>query len=129
MSSFPVIAVTKHGGYWMTSDNRRLWLFQHLERLGKCGQVPVTEASSIPGRKMTTNNNGVSIDVRGYVGGNWWRKPSCHNFVPIQVHRTSVRSRGPKYIRRRHLYDEFSLSDDDDFGFDDYDDFDYDSDA
>jgi len=117
----------------MTSDNRRLWLFQHLERLGKCGQVPVTEASSIPDRKLTTKNNGASVTVRGSVSGVWWRKPSCPDpgppyfcsFEGAQVH---------TYSSRRHLYDDFDLSDyddDDDFGFGcnyDYDDFDYDSD-
>ena len=58
---------------WFSADNRRLWVFRQLERLGKCATIAVQETLSIPSKKFTTNNNGESIEVRGDPGGMWHR--------------------------------------------------------
>jgi hypothetical protein len=46
-------------------DNRRLWLFRQLEKLGRCSTIEVNEISSIPNYKFTTENGGAEITVRG----------------------------------------------------------------
>jgi hypothetical protein len=56
-------------------DNRRLWVFRHLYRLGKCGEIPVEVVSDIDPAKMTTTNGGSSITVRGDPGGIWHLYP------------------------------------------------------
>lgn len=76
LSSFPRIRVSKRDSKWFTTDNRRLWVFRQLYRLGKCGEIPVIETGVIPSDKMTTKNGGISITVRrGGPGGIWYLKP------------------------------------------------------
>ncbi|KAL3867705.1 hypothetical protein ACJMK2_040572 [Sinanodonta woodiana] len=50
---------------WFALDNRRLWIFKHLERMGKIDEIDVKEISEIPPEKFTTKNDGNSIFVRG----------------------------------------------------------------
>lgn len=69
----PTISVYDDDGRWITADNRRLWVFKMLERLGKCGQIPVIEINNIPSDKLTSTNGGVSVRVRGHPGGSWYR--------------------------------------------------------
>ena len=76
LSSFPKISVARHNSEWFTSDNRRLWVFRHLYRLGKCGEIPVIVVSAISPSKMTTETEGRSINVRGDPGGIWHLMPS-----------------------------------------------------
>ncbi|WAQ95667.1 hypothetical protein MAR_028357 [Mya arenaria] len=73
--SIPTISVMKKNGRWITSDNRRLWVFRQLERLGKCKTVPVHTTDHIPAGKMTALNSGDSVHVRGNPGGRWHLKP------------------------------------------------------
>ncbi|XP_052786200.1 uncharacterized protein LOC128221632 [Mya arenaria] len=73
--SIPTISVMKKNGRWITSDNRRLWVFRQLERLGKCKTVPVHTTDHIPAGKMTALNSGDSVRVRGNPGGRWHLKP------------------------------------------------------
>ena len=54
-------------GKWFTADNRRLWVFRDLERLGKCTTIPVRIIINIPVGKFTTKNGGTSVRVRGTV--------------------------------------------------------------
>ncbi|KAL4229873.1 hypothetical protein ACF0H5_010264 [Mactra antiquata] len=68
---FPIIEVAFINGRWYTADNRRLWVFQQLEELGKCRKIPVDEIYEIPSYKMTTRNGGRYVTVRGYPGGEW----------------------------------------------------------
>ncbi|XP_060568084.1 uncharacterized protein LOC132726747 [Ruditapes philippinarum] len=100
LSSFPKIAVNKKNSKWYTTDNRRLWVFRQLRRLGKCGEIPVVKTGSISSEKMTTNNDGVEIEVRGGIYGVWFWKPNgagsnpngtyaCtwpENSVPVYLH-------------------------------------------
>ncbi|KAH3896137.1 hypothetical protein DPMN_020310 [Dreissena polymorpha] len=64
-----------HDGKWVTLDNRRLWVFKELERLGKCDRVYVEVGYSFPSAKLTARKSGVKIDVRGSPGGTWYNKP------------------------------------------------------
>ena len=64
----------------MTSDNRRLWVFRELERLGTCDSIKVNETSYIDARKLNSSNGGVSVGFhRGRSPGGRW-----HNF-PTKV--------------------------------------------
>ncbi|KAH3858195.1 hypothetical protein DPMN_100814 [Dreissena polymorpha] len=83
--SIPSITVASHDGKWMTVDNRRLWVFKELERLGKCYNVDVEVGYSIPSAKLTTTNGGVTIDVRGSPGETWYTKPGSGSSSHYQV--------------------------------------------
>ena len=61
----------QRGGRWYTSDNRRLWIFRELERLGKCKEIAV-KLAYVPEHKFTTHNRGESVRVRGIAGGKWY---------------------------------------------------------
>ncbi|KAH3896135.1 uncharacterized protein LOC127864354 [Dreissena polymorpha] len=76
LSSIPTITVVKRDGKWVTADNRRLWVFRELERLGKCDTIPVRISAYIPEAKLTTYNGGTSVRVRGPAGGYWHNKPT-----------------------------------------------------
>lgn len=66
----------KKNNKWVTSDNRRLWVFRHVERLGLCQEIDVQITSWIHDNKMTSTNGGVSVTVRGHPGGWWYKKSS-----------------------------------------------------
>ncbi|KAL3876406.1 hypothetical protein ACJMK2_034255 [Sinanodonta woodiana] len=74
IEDIPTISVVRKNGQWFTLDNRRLWVFRHLERLRKCTKIPVKQSYSIPDEKFTTNNDGKTIKVRGKKGGRWHKK-------------------------------------------------------
>lgn len=59
---------------WYSADNRRLWVFKKLEKLGKCDEIKVVEIYSIPDEKFTTENRGRSVDIRGDPGGYYWKR-------------------------------------------------------
>ncbi|WAR29733.1 hypothetical protein MAR_003301, partial [Mya arenaria] len=82
--SIPTIYVMQKNGRWITADNRRLWVFRQLERLGKCKTVPVNYINHIPSEKMTTCNSGDSVRVRGNPGGRWHLKPKPKPFINQQ---------------------------------------------
>ncbi|XP_053392810.1 uncharacterized protein LOC128555200 [Mercenaria mercenaria] len=71
VSSIPTISVVKirkHGDKWFSLDNRRLWVFKQLERLGYLDTIEVRCEDFDyyrHGRKITTNNGGISIRIRG----------------------------------------------------------------
>ncbi|WAR29684.1 hypothetical protein MAR_003252, partial [Mya arenaria] len=73
--SIPTISVVSVSGKWISADNRRLWVVKQLERLGKVETINVHIAGYIPSRKMTSNNGGVYIRVRGPPGGRWYLEP------------------------------------------------------
>ncbi|KAH3858218.1 uncharacterized protein LOC127871584 [Dreissena polymorpha] len=78
LSSIPKITVVNRDGKWVTADNRRLWVFRELERLGKCDTIPVRISTYIPEAKLTSYNGGTSVRVRGPAGGYWHNKPTPH---------------------------------------------------
>lgn len=57
-----------------SADNRRLWVFQKLEKLGKCDTIAV-KFGYIDSRKFTTTNLGTSVRIRGSgdPGGRFWK--------------------------------------------------------
>lgn len=61
IKSIPMISVMKMDGKWVSADNRRLWLFRHLERLGKCSKITAMITSSIPESKLNSENGGRSV--------------------------------------------------------------------
>lgn len=75
VSSFPTISVCLENGKWWTQDNRRLWVFKQLERLGMSVNIPVNKVSF--NRSKTTINGGTSIEVRNsvFIGGEYHLKP------------------------------------------------------
>ena len=79
VSDIPVISAQKVGDKWVSADNRRLWVFKHLEKFGKCKTVPVKMVGYIPLAKHTTTNDGMSVKIRG--GGN----PGGRYYFVLQV--------------------------------------------
>ena len=77
VNNIPTISVVQMNGKWITADNRRLWVFRQLERLGKCDKVFVQKARYIPESKLTSENGGLTVHVRGSPGGYWHRKASA----------------------------------------------------
>ena len=77
VSNIPTISVVQKNGKWFTADNRRLWVFRQLERLGKCDKVFVQKGYHIPESKLTTENGGLTVQLRGSPGGYWHRKASA----------------------------------------------------
>ena len=89
VSDIPVIGVMEKGGRWYSGDNRRLWIFRELERLGKCTDIFVDVINYIPLKKFTTHNRGESVRVRGDPGGCWHFKPTTStNSVSKQSYRS-----------------------------------------
>ncbi|XP_078322159.1 uncharacterized protein LOC144621957 [Crassostrea virginica] len=77
INDIPIITVHSIGGHLYSSDNRRLWVFKQLETLGKCEKIKVEYSRrNINPRKFTTQNNGVSIQIRGArgPGGIFWKQ-------------------------------------------------------
>ena len=73
INHIPNIRVVLRDGKYFTADNRRLWVFRHLERLGKCKEIPVRMTRNLNnGKKFTTRNGGTSVTVRGDPGGRWY---------------------------------------------------------
>ena len=87
----PDIAVEQKDGKWFTGDNRRLWVFRHLERLGKCTFITVDEGY-ISSDKFTTINRGASVRVRGNPGGRWYSKPDARTRIQTQRNRPQHQS-------------------------------------
>jgi len=77
--SIPTIRVVNRNGKWVTCDNRRLWVFRYLERLGKVDKVPVKIKSDVPSKKLTSVNGGTQIAVRGNPGGYCYNQLSRFN--------------------------------------------------
>lgn len=68
------ITVNIKNGNLYSADNRRLWVFQKLEKLGKCDTIAV-KFEHIDSRKFTTTNLGASVRIRGSgdPGGRFWK--------------------------------------------------------
>ncbi|KAL3859190.1 hypothetical protein ACJMK2_009419 [Sinanodonta woodiana] len=71
INTIPMISICKKGGKWFTTDNRRLWIFQQLEKLRKCSKIDVRITHYIPRNKFTTKNGGVSVTIRGDPGSKY----------------------------------------------------------
>ncbi|VDI70892.1 Hypothetical predicted protein [Mytilus galloprovincialis] len=61
ISDIPTISVMWRGGKWVTADNRRLWVFRHLEKLRKCTTIYVRETHYINPKKLNSINGGRTV--------------------------------------------------------------------
>ncbi|XP_063447623.1 uncharacterized protein LOC134727172 [Mytilus trossulus] len=72
----PMISVMNRDGKWVTADNRRLWVFRHLEKLGKCTNIIAIKTTFIPESKLNSENGGRTVEF--YIGmaatGEWHKK-------------------------------------------------------
>lgn len=70
VESVPLMEVMKHEGEWfVVRGNRRLFLFQELERRGYLKQVSVQTRnfnSDLFYKQYTSQNRGKSVRIRGY---------------------------------------------------------------
>lgn len=74
----------KENGKWWTADNRRLWIFRHLEKLRKCTEIPVDIINSIDSRKSSSTNGGIDVCIfKGRNPGGVWH--SKVDSIKIQV--------------------------------------------
>lgn len=74
VTSLPDISVTKIKGFWYTADNRRLWVLQQAEQCGEIDDIYVSLIDKIKPNKFTTENDGISVEVRGDPGGRLWKR-------------------------------------------------------
>lgn len=81
ISDIPKISVLKRGTEWITINNRRLWIFRQMERLGKCMTIPVlvTEEITLPHECDAFMN----ADVREDPGGLCYLLPACQKKDPV----------------------------------------------
>lgn len=99
VDSIPRISVMNRNGLWFTADNRRLWVFQQAETRGKIEEIYVSVTFYINFNKFTTENNGMSVRVRGDPGGYLWRKePIKNSYEKNPIHDVS-----PIVNRQSHL--------------------------
>lgn len=61
IADIPTISVVWKNEKWVTVDNRRLWVFRHLEKLGKCTTIWVNPTSIIDPRKLDSTNGGRTV--------------------------------------------------------------------
>lgn len=61
-------------GFWYTADNRRLWVLQQAEQCGEIDDIYVSLIDKINPNKFTTENDGISVEVRGDPGGRLWKR-------------------------------------------------------
>ncbi|XP_045203707.1 uncharacterized protein LOC123556793 [Mercenaria mercenaria] len=95
VSDIKRISVAKVKSQWFTWDNRRLWVFRHLERLGKCHRIPVRHSNPIADSRLTTKCGGHSVYVRGEPGGFWYRQASnSFSLQPTSRSSTKMSSSG-----------------------------------
>lgn len=86
VEDIPNISVMNRGGKWVTADNRRLWVFRNLEKLGKCETVPVVEVHVIDYRKLDSTNGGRTVRFHSgrYADGVWHSKvPNIDPSAPL----------------------------------------------
>jgi len=110
VQSIPNISVVQRNGKWFTSDNRRLWVFRKAEEIGFLKTIYVNEAYYIRDDKLTTENGGTSIRVRGGgPGGSLWRtwKPKRPPTTTTHVNYNSNRG----YSTNRNTRSSYSYSD------------------
>lgn len=87
VKTIPPISVAKVNNRFYSADNRRLYVFRVLEKRGVLSHIDVRLVDHIYPDKMTTENEGVSVEVRG-------AKPVPHKFgagkITRSVKRTAV---------------------------------------
>ena len=70
----PNISVFKMGGKWVTSDNKRLWVFKKAEELGILSSIEVSVTYGIDYSKLTRSGGGRYVRIHwNNPGGHLWR--------------------------------------------------------
>ncbi|XP_060567913.1 uncharacterized protein LOC132726595 [Ruditapes philippinarum] len=69
VSDIKRISVALVNGQWFSWDNRRLWVFRQLEKLGKCRYITANVSKTIDAARLTTKCGGKEVNVRGQPGG------------------------------------------------------------
>lgn len=82
ISDIPLISVVQKGNVWITANNRRLWVFRQMERLGKCSTIPVFVVADSP---LAKENGFTSASVRENPGGLWYLLPACEMKDPFSI--------------------------------------------
>lgn len=73
IKDIPRITVFQSKQQWFSLDNRRLWVLKNYEKIKGKIQIIVRVTTIIDEDKLTTKNNGKSINVRGDPGGIYWK--------------------------------------------------------
>lgn len=68
-SAIPMIEVSMINNHWVSADNRRLWVFKQLEILSRIKTITVKVVKRIYQGKLTSNNAGLTVEIRGYPTG------------------------------------------------------------
>ena len=113
ISSIPRITVVWIDGKWYSVDNRRLWIFKQLEKLGKCGKIPVHIGCDISDEKLTITNDGFSVRLRGLPGGNCYSKLKKSVDPPRQLYHSQRPSLAGTFLlssRSDSFFDGYSSS-------------------
>lgn len=103
LTALPTINVIKKGNKWVTADNRRLWVFKKLQKLGKCHTIDAVVTYFIKPTKCYILS---STRVRGNEGGTLWRSLESKQSNPY--YGTPV---NPFFSLREAPLDSMSLSD------------------
>ena len=74
INQIPKITVCWYDQNWFSFDNRRLWIFKKYETIKGKLLITVKVSNQIDEEKLTTNNHGTSIRVRGDPGGTYWKR-------------------------------------------------------
>lgn len=100
IDDIPMISVVRLNYRWVTRDNRRLWIFKQLERLGLCDKIRVRQYSDIPSKKLNSSTDGQTVKVRGGgPGGYWHTQSSVHSSYGVNVYNYSHKERAPSRKR------------------------------
>ncbi|XP_078333268.1 uncharacterized protein LOC144625593 [Crassostrea virginica] len=70
VSDLPTISVIKKNGFWVSADNRRLWVYKKLQAFGKCDAIPAVVTYRLSELKNCIQS---TIRVRGQEGGTIWK--------------------------------------------------------
>ena len=81
ISDIPKISVLKRDTEWITINNRRLWIFRQMERLGKCTKIPVLATDEITLPRDCDAFKDAS--VREDPGGLCYQFPACQKKTPF----------------------------------------------
>lgn len=63
-SAVSQIEVSSIEGQWVSADNRRLWVFKQLEKVGRVDFISVKVVKKLYQGKLTSENNGLDVEIR-----------------------------------------------------------------
>ncbi|XP_045199409.1 uncharacterized protein LOC123553812 [Mercenaria mercenaria] len=75
IGAIPPLPVTRHNNNWVTKNNRRLWICQHLQRLRRLNMIRVKIENFVPSNMQNT------ITIIGNVGGRWASRKANDSYL------------------------------------------------